>query len=300
MAGAVVVVVAVAVAGAVGVAVAVAVGVAVGVGVAVAGAMAGAVAVAGAVKVKVKVEVVVGVGVGVAVAVAVAVAVGVGVAVNKNNFKEKEMKNNMPCKTVLITRKEITENEKQEINKPDYFKDILLLIKDDISDYNIPQEFGDLIADTDRRVYRRVKTDEAMPVDGPGPFLFYAPDRLKRIEIKLPPLNEFSDLKERHIEIDPHNNQDGYYNGFGVSLIQSCTYYPPEGMLVWIPDFKVFGTLDPDHQELKVFPKSTWTDIEENICLYLAAGWGLSEEYFMHGNIYKYFNPWDRWDFIKE
>ncbi len=47
----------------------------------------------------------------------------------------------------------------------------------------------------------------------------------------------------------------------GYSLLKTADGYDPDGVLLWLPDLKEYGTWDCDHLALITFPDVTWTEI---------------------------------------
>jgi hypothetical protein len=73
----------------------------------------------------------------------------------------------------------------------------------------------------------------------------------------------------------------------GVDLVDECDSYTPEGILIWLPDYKCFGQHDPDHAQMVIFPRTKWADIVSSPAKYLNAQWkgfkGFGE-YVVSGN----------------
>jgi hypothetical protein len=90
---------------------------------------------------------------------------------------------------------------------------------------------------------------------------------------------------------DPHAGEDGYYIIPSVDLISECEAYGAEGILMWLPDYKIFGQWDCDHCDVVVFPETKWGDIVSNPALYLGAQW----EVDLNGG--QYLKPWDKCKF---
>jgi hypothetical protein len=98
---------------------------------------------------------------------------------------------------------------------------------------------------------------------------------------------------------DPHadDEEQGYYAIPAVDLVAACSGdFPPEALLFWLPDHKLFGTWDGAHFELLVFPETSWDDIAANPLPYVNAQW--SEEppgYYLapwlHGHPYRHGSP---------
>jgi hypothetical protein len=73
---------------------------------------------------------------------------------------------------------------------------------------------------------------------------------------------------------DPHVEEAGCYVVPAFSLIAECGEgYDPEGILIWLPDQKVFATWDSEFWNVLIFPYATWGDISANPLKYLNALW---------------------------
>lgn len=59
----------------------------------------------------------------------------------------------------------------------------------------------------------------------------------------------------------------------GVDLVAECDNYGPDGILIWLPDYRCFGQHDPDHLRLVVFPRAKWSDLVAAPAKYLDAQW---------------------------
>ena len=91
-------------------------------------------------------------------------------------------------------------------------------------------------------------------------------------------------------ESDPNAGREGYYSIPAVSLIDSCEGYDPEGILVWLPDQRCYGTWDNDHWDVLIFPDLTWTDIVADPVPFINAQW--------RGEVnFEYLKPWPRYEF---
>jgi hypothetical protein len=89
---------------------------------------------------------------------------------------------------------------------------------------------------------------------------------------------------------DPHAGENGYYAVQAVNLVGECKAYRAEGILIWIPDYKVFGQWDCDHGSIMIFPQISWTDIVDDPAYYLGAQWAPLESD-------EYLKPWDKCEF---
>ena len=95
-------------------------------------------------------------------------------------------------------------------------------------------------------------------------------------------------------EQDPNkDNDEKMYRFQAIDLVRANDLYQSEGLLIWIPALKIFGTFDTEHQNLVVFPDATPKDIINNFGKYIAAQWHYGADYLVKcGNIYDYFEPW--------
>ena len=113
-----------------------------------------------------------------------------------------------------------------------------------------------------------------------GKKLEYDADGCEPGQITLMPFDKLS-LGEVYIDSegapfakkDPHVKERGYYSVPAVNLVADCDGYDPEGILIWLPDQKVFGTWDIDHWDVLVFPDVTWSDIVSDPAKYVNAQW---------------------------
>jgi len=72
---------------------------------------------------------------------------------------------------------------------------------------------------------------------------------------------------------DPHAEEDGYYVVPIVNLIAECEGYDADGILIWLPDQKLFGAWDSEYWDVLTFPDVTWRDIRADPVKYLNALW---------------------------
>jgi hypothetical protein len=94
-------------------------------------------------------------------------------------------------------------------------------------------------------------------------------------------------------EKDPNRGKPGHYLIRAVDLVAECDAYGPDGIFAWLPDYKCFGQWDPDHQQVIVFPKTTWSEIVAKPARYLDAQWTDFED------IGRYIEPWKHGTFQK-
>ncbi|MBI5352340.1 MAG: hypothetical protein HZB50_06840 [Chloroflexi bacterium] len=123
-----------------------------------------------------------------------------------------------------------------------------------------------------------------------GEQLSYDTDECEPGQISLLSFDELS-LGEVYIDSeesplakkDPHAGEEGYYSVPAINLVADCDGYDPEGILIWLPDQKVFGTWDIDHWDVLIFPDVTWSDIVSDPAKYINAQWERDDvkcEYF--------------------
>ncbi|MCB0996163.1 MAG: hypothetical protein KDB21_13785 [Acidimicrobiales bacterium] len=72
---------------------------------------------------------------------------------------------------------------------------------------------------------------------------------------------------------DPHRHHAGYYVVPGIDLVRAVDGYDPDGVLIWIPALRSFGTWDLDHWDLIVFEDTSWEAIADDPVPFLDALW---------------------------
>ena len=97
-------------------------------------------------------------------------------------------------------------------------------------------------------------------------------------------LKRVDDLSVRYVYVDtndsplkdedPHYREKGYYAVSAIDLIDQCNdSYDPSGILMWLPEYQMYGTWDSDHWHLIVFPDINWSDIVRDPLRFLNAQW---------------------------
>lgn len=94
---------------------------------------------------------------------------------------------------------------------------------------------------------------------------------------------------------DPNFKDDGNYYIDVIELVKYEENHNPNGILIWIPSIKQFGTCDVYHGVLYVFPDTGFNKIIEDKS-YLNAQWLPSSKRSIK-DIYKYCNPWEIWEY---
>lgn len=127
-----------------------------------------------------------------------------------------------------------------------------------------------------------------------GKQLSYDPDLCECGKVKL---KDYSDLTIGYIYFD--NTKNGNKSHFAVpaiSLLETCEFYNPDFILLWLPNEKMFGTWDEDHWEMKVFENINWSEIIKEPIKFLNTQWDGSEHewarFWKPGPTYKAVDGW--------
>lgn len=97
-------------------------------------------------------------------------------------------------------------------------------------------------------------------------------------QLELRPFTVFT-AEMQHVYGDPRGGK-GCYIVPAVRLVAACAHYDPRGVLIWIPDERMFGTWDCDHHIIHVLfaargtrggivEPATWSNIQANPIRYL-------------------------------
>src|SRR5215204_2952981 len=74
---------------------------------------------------------------------------------------------------------------------------------------------------------------------------------------------------------DPNRRSLGCYLVPAVSLLASAEGYEADGLLLWLPGEKRYGTWDSSHDVISMYPRgTTWTDIAGAPVKHITACWG--------------------------
>ncbi len=92
---------------------------------------------------------------------------------------------------------------------------------------------------------------------------------------------------------NPHSETDGYYEIPCVSLALEAEGHSPDGLIIWIPKLKLFGTCDTGHGIVWVFPSADWGTILENPASFVGAQWNVNPE------IQALLVPWGLFPFVQ-
>jgi len=108
---------------------------------------------------------------------------------------------------------------------------------------------------------------------------FFAPDELTPQKFIV---DSYELASNGPLETDPEEQRE--YEGY--SLIRECNAYSPEGILVWFPGLKAYGSADTEHQRIIIYPGVTWSDVLRNPTWFINGQW--YPEHVKH----KLVNPW--------
>lgn len=197
------------------------------------------------------------------------------------------------CETSIVTRESLTKEEISSLYESNYFKHILYPFDKSLDAYQFPRDFLDFISHPKNRIHKikdLTREDEAS-YPGPDLIVLNSPEELELIRIEIP-------ATDPENEDDEESDEDGRYCGYGINLIKNASTYGPEGLLIWLPDFQVFGGFDPDHERLIVFPESNWQDVQKNIGTFLGANWDYTTVHY--GEIYDFFDLSEKWEYEGE
>ena len=86
-------------------------------------------------------------------------------------------------------------------------------------------------------------------------------------------LINYNKLTVRKIWVEGNSKGDSYYEIPAINLTSECESYPPDFILLYLPNEKMYGTWDSDHWILYVFPNVTWAEIAKNPLPYIDQQW---------------------------
>lgn len=108
---------------------------------------------------------------------------------------------------------------------------------------------------------------------------FFAPEELTAQKFTV---NSYELYMKGLLDSDPGEQRD--YDGY--SLIRECNDYPPDGVIAWFPEFHAYGSADPDHQEIIIYPGVSWMDITRE------PTWFINGEWYPDRVAHQVVNPW--------
>lgn len=160
--------------------------------------------------------------------------------------------------------------------------------------YGFPQEMLNYLAVT-ANLFKSIEGGQ----EGPTIIELRAASNLNTIDVEFWAEDTHTAITKDFFNNDPNReNDDKMYRFTGIDLVRQNDLYPSEGLLIWIPELTKFGTYDPEHQNLVVFPDAKPKDIFGNFGKYIAAQWQYGNDYLVKcGNIYDYYEPWKYFEF---
>ena len=73
---------------------------------------------------------------------------------------------------------------------------------------------------------------------------------------------------------DPHFRELGCYLVPAVSLLAECDGFDPDGLLLWLPEERCYGTWDSSHTLLEAFSHDvSWSDIANDPISFINSFW---------------------------
>jgi hypothetical protein len=136
-------------------------------------------------------------------------------------------------------------------------------------------------------------------LEGPTMIELRSAANLKLIDLEFWADEEHIKITKSFFNNDPNKgNDEKLYQVQAIDLIRENDLYQSEGLLIWIPKLKIFGTFDAEHNNLVVFPDAKVKDIQKNFGIYIMAQWSYGKDYLVKcGNIYDYYEPWKYFNF---
>jgi hypothetical protein len=121
----------------------------------------------------------------------------------------------------------------------------------------------------DMRAYLRDEAQRTMRLAGGEvtEVTFFAPEVM---ELKPFDVHSWTLHNQGHLKVDP--DEDRIYEGY--DLIADCgEHYSPEGILIWFPEWRQYGTWDCDHHTIITYPDVTWAEIAADPTWYINGQW---------------------------
>jgi len=87
--------------------------------------------------------------------------------------------------------------------------------------------------------------------------------QLTKLRVIKYPTRPTEDGRVPWLDDDPHKGEDGYYYVPLVDLVSECEQRPAaaDGILVWLPEERLFGYWQPDYSALWTWAGVCWSDI---------------------------------------
>ncbi|PCJ58333.1 MAG: hypothetical protein COA79_13835 [Planctomycetota bacterium] len=91
-------------------------------------------------------------------------------------------------------------------------------------------------------------------------------------------------------DYDEYSGLEGTYLIPAYNLVKSSEDYLHEGLIAYFPTFKLYGSFNDDHEEVRLFRNTSWTTIINNPIKYLDEQWDNQSFAFQP-------TPWPGYDF---
>jgi|GEM_PF-5362910 len=190
----------------------------------------------------------------------------------------------------ITTKKLNPKNVPWNLLDPNYISDNAV----DPKDYDFPREMLDYLA-IPANLFKSIDSGQ----EGPTMIELRSASNLKTIEVQFWADDGHTVVTKKNFNHDPNKeNDEKMYRLTAIDLVRENDLYQSEGLLIWIPELKKFGSYDPEHQNLIVFPDAKPKDIYGNFGKFIAAQWQYGPDYLVKcGNIYDYYEPWNYFEF---
>ncbi len=109
--------------------------------------------------------------------------------------------------------------------------------------------------------------------------VFYSPDEIRK---KTFDVDSYELCLNGPLGHDPEERRE--YEGY--DLIKEAGGYDAEGVLVWFPEWKEYGSWDSDHHRIITYPGITWRNIAA------APTWYINGQWYPDRVKHREINPW--------
>ena len=109
--------------------------------------------------------------------------------------------------------------------------------------------------------------------------VFFSPEKIKKQKFDV---NSYEFYLNGPLKKDPEETRE--YEGY--DLLKEAGSYQPEGVFVWFPEFKAYGSWDCDHHKIVIYPGVSWTEIAKDPTWYINGQW------YPENISYYEINPW--------
>lgn len=122
----------------------------------------------------------------------------------------------------------------------------------------IPKDLHAFLSGSDRRI--------VMTAGEIREAVFFAADKLR---LKTFDVDSGELFSRGLLEENPDETRE--YQGY--DLIESCNDYDAEGILIWFPGWKEYGSWDLDHHRIITYPNVAWKKIAKQPTWYINGQW---------------------------